>query len=400
MTKRMLVAGGGIAGFGLIKHLLKHTTAEALHITLADPQADFVFKPILYEQLNGRIVSINRAAYFEAHQQQLQHKACKVIQCLPTANGPTTIVFDDGSQASFDLVVLALGAKTNYFGVEGAPENCLPLLTQTDMNRFKQSLDTKLTRAANTNAPLSFDIIGAGLSGVELAFELRAYLENDAVKRYGQLPPAQIRMIEAMPTILPGFSADEIGMVLGRLKAQGITVLTGHQVKQVTSSTITVAQGDAITQLETEDPLWVAGVKANLPADFFGEVTVDRYPGSDRIKLTPYLQVPNHPNLYVIGDLAGVENPKTKRLFPTTGQLSDQQSAYVGKRIQRELRKGGLTERYPAFEAQSKGHFVSLGPGKAAMTFDEAPGLLAGKTLVNPLIANVRWVYYGTKMKL
>jgi NADH:ubiquinone reductase (H+-translocating) len=398
--KRLLVAGGGIAGFGLIKDLLKHISADALHITLADPQADFVFKPILYEQLNGRIVSINRAAFFETHRNQLTHVAQKVSQVQALADQRLNVTFDNEQTQTFDMVVLALGAKTNYFGVPGAPEHCLPLLTQADMERFKLSLDKKLTESAKTQNPVSFEIIGAGLSGVELAFELRAYLENDARKRYGQFPVPAITMIEAMPTILPGFSADEQHAVLSRLYDQHIKVLTNHQVKQVTADAITVKLGEDVQDLPSQDPLWVAGVKANLPETFFADMTVEKYPGSDRIKVTPFLTIPDHANIYVIGDLAGVENPETKRLYATTGQLSDQQSAYVAKRIRRELRKGALADNYPRFEADIKGHFVSLGPGQAAMTFDKAPGPLAGKTVINGLIANVRLAYYGTKMKL
>jgi NADH:ubiquinone reductase (H+-translocating) len=398
--KRLLVIGGGIAGFGLIKSLLKHVPSDALHITLADPQADFVFKPILYEQLNGRIVSINRAAFFQQHHRQLTHLPSKVSQINLLANNQTEAQFENGETHTFDMLVLAMGAKTNYFGVPGAPEHCLPLLTQPDMERFKQSLDAKLTDSAKTQAPTSFEIIGAGLSGVELAFEMRAYFQNDARKRYGYFPEPAITMIEAMPTILPGFSADEQNAVLNRLATSGIKVLTGHQVKQVTSDIITIKHGDETFDLPTHDPLWVAGVKANLPDGFFGDAQVERFPGSDRLKLTPFLHLPNFPAVYVIGDLAGVENPGTGRLYATTGQLSDQQSAYVAKRIRREIRKGRLGPDYPRFEADIKGHFVSLGPGEAAMTFDKAPGPLAGKTLINGLIANVRLAYYGTKMKL
>jgi NADH:ubiquinone reductase (H+-translocating) len=379
---------------------LKHISADALHITLADPQADFVFKPILYEQLNGRIVSINRAAFFQTHHNQLTHVAQKVTHVNALPDQHMRVTFDNEQTQTFDMVVLALGAKTNYFGVPGAPEHCLPLLTQADMERFKLSLDSKLTESAKTQTPVSFEIIGAGLSGVELAFELRAYLENDARKRYGQFPMPAITMIEAMSTILPGFSADEQHAVLTRLYDHQIKVLINHQVKQVTAEAITVKHGEETQDLPSHDPLWVAGVKANVPDDFFVDMAVEKYPGSDRIKVTPFLTVPNYPTLYVIGDLAGVENPETKRLYATTGQLSDQQSAYVAKRIRRELRKGSLSDQYPKFVADIKGHFVSLGPGQAAMTFDKAPGPLAGKTVINGLIANVRLAYYGTKMKL
>jgi NADH:ubiquinone reductase (H+-translocating) len=398
--KRLLVAGGGIAGFGLIKTLIKDVPASDLHITLADPQADFVFKPILYEQLNGRIVSINRSAYFQEHAARLTHKAQKILRCELLPDRRTTVTFANDTQETFDMVVLALGARTNYFGVPGAPEHCLPLLTQPDMERFKLAMDAKLTTAAKTQEVPVFHIIGAGLSGVELAFEMRAYFENEAPKRYGAFPVPKITMIEAMPTILPGFSADEQKTVLQRLHADRIEVLTSHQVKNVTATTLTLRHQDAEFDMPTEDPLWVAGVKANLPEGLFGDAQVETYPGSDRLKVTPFMHLPHHPSVYVIGDLAGVENPATGRLYPTTGQLSDQQSAYVAKRIRRELRKGMLAPNYPRFEADIKGHFVSLGPGSAAMTFDKAPGPLAGKTLVSDLIANVRQLYYSTKMKL
>ena len=398
--KRLLVVGGGIAGFGLIKSLLKHVPTDALHITLADPQADFVFKPILYEQLNGRIVSINRAPFFQQYQRQLKHLPAKVNQVNLMPDSRIEALFDNGDTQTFDMIVLAMGAKTNYFGVPGAPEHCLPLLTQPDMERFKQSLDAKLTESAKTQQPAHFEIIGAGLSGVELAFEMRAYFQNDAIKRYGQFPQPTLTMIEAMPSILPGFTAHEQNAVLKRLASSDIEVLTSHQVKQVSADIITVKHGEDTFDMPTTDPLWVAGVKANLPEDFFGDAQIERFPGSDRLKLTPFLHLPHYPGVYVIGDLAGVENPATGRLYATTGQLSDQQSAYVAKRIRREIRKGRLGPDYPRFEADIKGHFVSLGPGEAAMTFDKAPGPLAGKTLINGLIANLRLAYYGTKMKL
>jgi NADH:ubiquinone reductase (H+-translocating) len=395
--KRLLVAGGGIAGFNLIKSLLPHVSADNLHITLADPQHDFVFKPILYEQLNGRVVSVNRAAFFQHHSKQLTHLAQKVTTCDLQDNHVIKVSFDNGKTDDFDFVVLAIGAKTNYFGVPGAPEHCLSLLTQADMETFKQSLDKKLTAAVETQQKPVFDIIGAGLSGVELAFELRAYLDGDATRRYGQFPAPEIRMIEAMPTILPGFGEDEIQTVLSRLEDHQVRVFTGHQVKQVTADVITVKHGDTVKELQTEDPLWVAGIQANLPEGFFAQA-VEQYPGNGRIKLTGQLSIPNHPNLFVVGDLAGCENPKTGRLIPTTGQLGEQQAVYVAKLLRRRIRKGHLVANYPVFEPEVRGHFVSLGPGQAAMTLDGAPGPLAGKTLVGGFISKVRQRYYATKM--
>jgi NADH dehydrogenase len=284
------------------------------------------------------------------------------------------------------------------------------MLTPQDMQRFEQSMLDKLERAQaavmsgnseQARECLAFHIIGGGLSGVELAFELSTRLAELIPNQYPALSGIQpaISLIEANPTILPACTPFEQKFIARKLERKGVRLYLGYRVTEVTPTQLILnSQSDSSLTLPAVDALWVAGMKANLPEGFWGEQSqADVYPGSNRVKVNAYLEVPERPNIYVIGDASGGLNTKTGKLFPVTGQIAAQQAQYVARDI--SLKLHGKFRKRSGFIQLDKGHMVSMGPGKASMTLDFLPKPLDQLTFYGPLVAWFRHTYYGLLMR-
>lgn len=409
--KRVVVVGGGLGGFAFCKELVKRADGERVQLVLVDPLRDFVFKPILYEKLNGRQVSMSRQAFVQRHSDFVQFIQAKAERVIRHADGSRELETSVG-RIGFDYLILAPGAHTNYFGVPGAQRYALPLLTPQDVERFEASIDRKLQAVVNAIrqgdplvAPPTFEIIGAGPSGVELAFELRTYLREKIRLHYPRLRKLEaphITLIEAMDHILPGFTPYEQVHIKRRLQRQGIEVLTGHMVKAVEPDHLQVAKklpnGElAAFNIPSDDPVWVAGLKSNLCDDFLPGAEV--YPGNNRMKVNEFLEVPNDPSVYVIGDASGGLNVQTGRLLPPTGQVVDQQACFVARDLALKLQNEAHRRPRKPFAYQNRGHMISLGPGRASVTFDFLPKPFDQLTLTGPIVSWLRQGYYGRKIK-
>jgi len=189
----------------------------------------------------------------------------------------------------FDYLIIAVGSETNDFGIEGVKENCYYLKDMKDVYKLKEQLDNK-----NENHLIS--ILGAGPNGLELAFELSKKYKN-------------IKIIEAMPEILPMFSDKTKEIVKQELKNSNIELFMNSKVNKIEDSLIFTNNGN----LTYETSIWTCGIK---PHPLLLKLTKDKFVVNNNFKFKN--------NIYAIGDIVA-----SKELGPPTAQNAKQQGHYL-----------------------------------------------------------------------
>ena len=260
------------------------------------------------------------------------------------------IVEADGSRLAYDYLVIALGSVPNYFGVEGAARHAFPLRTMDDAVPLRYHVLDCFERAAQMadasarRALLRFVIVGGGATGVEYAGALAELVYGPLLKDFGSIArdEVEIRLVEGGERLLAGMPPRLQEYARLRLERRGVQVLTGSQVVEVASDRV-VSRGTA-TETDTDSDsdttrthtvVWAAGVKGDpavagwgLPVGPAGRVPVERT-----------LQVPGHPEAYVVGDLAYME--ADGKPLPLVAQVALQQGSMAADNVVRDDRRGG-----------------------------------------------------------
>ncbi len=286
-TENVLIVGGGFAG---VKAALELADNEDFHVTLLTDDRDLRYYPTLYRTATGGsranssipLDSILSASNIDVviGQAETLDRQKKIV---------TTV---DGQACEYDVLILALGVVTNYFGIPGLPEYSYSIKTQSEVARFKNHLHKQLIE--DNRPDLNYIIIGAGPTGIELAGALPEYLKH-IMKNHGiSKRSIHIDLIEAMPRLLPNLPKSVSRKVKSRLKKLGISLYLKSKVEGETADELTI-NGKPI---RSHTVIWTAGV-TNHP--FF---TSNKFVlmGRGKVAVDTYLQT--EPNIFVLGDNA------------------------------------------------------------------------------------------------
>jgi demethylphylloquinone reductase len=283
-------------------------------------------------------------------------------------------------------MVLALGATTNYWGVEGAEEFTLPFRTIADANHLRRRMTEALDRIQPDAAPqdtrnaLTFAIVGGGASGVELSTKM-ADLLRDAVKRRALKGEPRVIIIEMADRLVPGMGDELRRHVENALQEARVEVYTQTRVARVAEHAITLEHNRQRTEIETAGVVWVAGVRmTRLIEDL--EVERDK---RGLVIVEPTLQVRGHENVFALGD-----NAQFASVVPTlagTAQLALQQSHLCARNVRALLYGDDLETK----------HFVELGEALSLGT-EHAAVLSAGQVIGGPLARQARFAMYTARL--
>src|SRR5256714_5250467 len=295
---KILILGGGFGGLFTALDL-----GGAGEVTLVSDEDHFTFKPMLYEYLSGEV----EAWHIAPNYSELLDDVRVVTGAVRSIDFDTRKVTVEGRGAplDYDVLVLALGATTNYWSVEGAEQFTLPFRTISDANqlrrRMTEALDHVQPDAApqDTKAALTFAIVGGGASGVELSTKM-ADLLRDAVKRRALHGEPRVIIVDMADRLVPGMGEEIREHVDQALEELRIEVHTETRVVRVTQEALTLEHKDRELEIEAAGVVWVAGVRANplienlnVEKDKRGMILVD-----------PTLQLRGHQNVFALGDVA------------------------------------------------------------------------------------------------
>ena len=286
--KHIVIAGGGFAGVKLALEL--SDASELYDITLISNKPAFEFYPTLYHTAVGGTSAQSSLPLAELF-----------------AGKPVTVVLAEVSKVdrdrkqlhttkrekfSYDILVLALGTITNYFGIPGMAEYAYTLKSVADAKRLKAHLHEQIDERGKP--ALNYVVVGGGPTGIELAGMLPAYLKEVA-KAHGVSPKGiHVDLVEAMPTLVPRLPKRIGRQIAKRLRRLGVSLYLGKKVEGASPAGLTV-DGKPI---QSHSIIWTAGV-ANHP--FFTE---NKFTLTDRrkVQVDKYLQAER--SIFVIGDNA------------------------------------------------------------------------------------------------
>jgi len=376
----ILIVGGGFGGLFTALDL-----SGAGEVTLINDQDHFLFKPMLYEYLSGEV----EAWHIAPDCKELLNNQAKFVRDLVTdidLDSQTVSLETHRETLSYDILVFAPGAVTNYAGVHGAEEFALPFRTLDDANRLRRRMTEALDRVQPDAAPqdtrsaLTFAVVGGGASGVELSTKM-ADLLRDAVKRRALRGEPRVLIVEMADRLVPGMGEEIRKFVEGALDQSRVEAYTDTRVVNVTKDSITLEHHEQQTELSTSAVVWVAGVRPNpliqnlaLETDRRGLLLVERT-----------LQAKDHPNVFTLGDVAFY--PDVAPTLSGTAQLALQQAHLCAQNIRAFIDGRDLKSKHFA----ELGEAVSLGTEHAAV-------LTGGKVIGGPLARQARFAMYTARL--
>jgi NADH dehydrogenase len=358
---RIVIVGGGFGGLAAVSEL-KGVDAE---ITLVDRRNHHLFQPLLY-QVATTSLSPSEIAWPIRH---LVHRRPEVTTILDAVTWVDTVanavLLESGAPIPFDYLILATGAQHAYFGHDDWEPFAPGLKTLEDATAMRRRLLTAFERAELETDPerrealLTFAIIGAGATGVELAgaiIELaRITLKGD----FRNIRPenARVVLIEAGPRVLANFRPEMSAYAERALQELGVEVELGKPVTSVREGAVDYGG----TTLRAETILWAAGVLASPAAKWLG-VEADR---AGRILVNPDLSVPGHPNVFAVGDTVAAKTPDGKPV-PGIGDAAKQGGRHAARVIKARLR--GRADDLP-FRYSHLGDIATIGRSRALIDF-------------------------------
>ena len=358
---RIVIVGGGFGGLAAIGEL----KGAAADITLIDRRNHHLFQPLLYQVATTSLGPSEIAWPIR----QLVHKRQDVTTLLATVIGidtvAKTVLLADGALVPFDYLILATGARHAYFGHDDWEPFAPGLKTLEDATAMRRRLLLAFERAEVETDPdrrkalLTFVIIGAGPTGVELAgaiIELaRITLRDD----FRNIRPEEARvvLIEAGSRVLANFKPEMSAYAEKALKELGVEVELGKAVTDVRADGVSYG---GVT-LKAETIIWAAGVQSSPAAKWLG-VEADR---AGRIKVEADLSVPGHPEVFAVGDTVTITTPAGKPV-PGIGDAAKQGGRHAARVIKARLR--GSDAMMP-FEYHHLGDIATIGRSRALIDF-------------------------------
>ncbi|HTC64109.1 MAG TPA: NAD(P)/FAD-dependent oxidoreductase [Candidatus Saccharimonadales bacterium] len=375
---RVIIVGGGFGGLAAAR-ALKKTAAE---IVLIDRANHHLFQPLLYQVATTVLTPSQIGTPIRNILRNQKNTTVIMGEVTGVVKDQKRIIVSDADQqnvqVAYDYLILATGATHSYFGHNEFAQYAPGLKSLADAeaarNKILQAFETAEAEedASRHRDLLTFILVGAGPTGVEMASALAILVRSTLKSDFRRIDPSSSRIIlvDMAPRVLGTFPESLSEAAKRRLEKLGVEVRLGHSVDQIDEEGIVVG-GERIA---SKTVIWTAGV-APSPAGKWLNVTTDR---AGRVRIQPDLTVPEHPEIFVVGDTASLdENGKP---LPGVAQVAIQQGRYAGKLIHRRIVGGATPKPFKYFD---KGNMAVVGKGFAV--------LQTGKIHLSGFIAWLAW---------
>jgi NADH dehydrogenase len=360
-TKRQVVIlGGGFAGISAAKALSKSSDIE---ITLVDKTNHHLFQPLLYQVATAALspgdIAIPIRSIFSSTP-SVKVLMGNVIGISPAGNNVT---LEDGRTLSYDDLIVAVGAQYSYFGNDEWKDHSDTLKTLPDALDLREQILASFEHAEQIDDPeerkpyTTFAVVGGGPTGVEMAGAIAEISSRTLMKDFRSLnsEDVSIYLIEAADRILNGYPEHLSDYAHRTLESMGVNVWVNHPVKEMDERKIVAAE----KTLFADNIVWAAGVVAS---PLLEQLPGERDRGG-RIHVDDHLRLPDHPEIFVLGDAALALDEQQKPL-PALAPVALQQGRYVGRMI-RQYPDPRQRSQYKTFRYIDKGTMSTIGRAKA-----------------------------------
>jgi NADH dehydrogenase len=352
----VVLIGAGFAGLEAAKQL---AGKPGVHLTIIDRRNYHLFQPLLYQVatagLDEETIAVPIRAQFTRRPSVEVH-----LGDVDTIDLDGRFVVAGPRRVAFDYLIVASGASHSYFGHPEWEPYAPGLKTLEQAIEIRRRILIAFERAENERddalraAWLTFVVVGGGPTGVELAGAIADIRRSVLTRDFRRIDPRSARIVlcQGGPRLIPQFRAKLSAKAATALGQLGVEVRTGTRVEQVDAEGV-VARGERIT---AKTVLWAAGVTGSALGRQLG-VAVDR---SGRVPVAPDLSLPGHPNVFVVGDLAKFEDPKTGML-PGLAQVAMQGGRLAARNVLASIH--GHERR--TFHYHDKGMLATIGKYRA-----------------------------------
>jgi len=375
MAHHVVVVGGGFGGLETARRLER----DDVKVTLIDRQNYHLFQPLLYQVATAGLSPGDIASPIRNLVASRPNVEVRMGDVVGVDLANKRVKLADGELA-YDSLVLAAGVRHSYFGKSQWEGDAPGLKTLDDALEIRRRVLMAFENAEHEDDPvkragwLTFVVVGGGPTGVELAGAISELARFSVAKDFRRFDPrtAKVVLVEAGARVLAAFDTGLSGKARASLEKLHVDVRLQTRVLDVTSEGVQLPDGF----LPAKTVLWAAGVEAPPLSKTLG-VETDR---SGRIKVQPDLSIPNHPNAYVIGDLAWFPLPDGSSL-PGLAPVAMQQGKHVA-----EVIGAGL-------DGQPKEPFKYLDKGIMA-TVGRASGIAqAGSLRLSGMLGWLAWLF-------
>lgn len=354
----IVIVGGGFAGLQLIKML---DDSDQYRITLVDMNNYNFFPPLLYQVAAGFMESSAISYPYRKILRKYTNTRFRMGELQQIIPEDNKVILSNG-ELPYDILVMATGSESNFFGNKNVESKALPMKTISDALTLRNLVYTRLERATriDDNALrkklLSFVIAGAGPTGVELSGLFAEMQKNILIKDYPELVNddlGDIYLVDGQSAVLSPMSEKAQKYTQKNLEALGVKIKLNVLVKDFQDDRVFLSDGSII---EARNLIWAAGVSSKV----FEGLKNDTYGRGKRMQVDSYNKIKGYSNIYAIGDTSiAVDDPNYPNGHPQLAQVAIQQAINLGK---------NLTKRQHSpkpFLYKDKGSMAIIGRNKA-----------------------------------
>ncbi|MGE9268125.1 MAG: NAD(P)/FAD-dependent oxidoreductase [Verrucomicrobiales bacterium] len=385
--QKVLILGGGFAGLKCAQELAND---ERFEVTLLDRQNHHLFQPLLYQVATAALSAPDIARSLRG----ILTKARNVRVLLDEVTEIDVAgkkVRSAQHEYEYDRLVVALGARTSYFGRDDWAEATEGLKSLEDSRRIRYQVLSRLERAEliddeeEQRRLMTIVIVGGGPTGVELAGAFSDLVRRALKTDFRHIDPRNLRIIlvQSGERLLKPYTEEHSAYVKERLEKLGVEVVLGPRVDEVEKGRVHLNDGRWI---EAKTVIWAAGVQAHpLCAHLPGEK--DR---GGRLLVRPDLSLEGHPEVFAAGDIVNLVD-KNGVAVPGVAPAAGQMGKHIGKVLKEDWRLSGT--RYAGRETEFRAAFTYLDKGQMAIVGKNTAVAEAGRMKMRGYPAWVAWLF-------
>lgn len=374
----VVIVGAGFAGLEVAKSLAR----ALVRVTVIDRHNHYLFQPLLYQVATAGLSPADIAQPIRSILRRQSNTEVLMAEVTGVDLAKKYVLMNGRPPLSYDTLVIATGSRTSYFGHDDWKTHTLSLKTLEDATAIRRHILSAFEKAELETVPekqkklLTFVMIGGGPTGVEMAGAIAELAHGGLNLNFRHIDPKQARiiLIEAAPRILSSFPENLSSKALAALEKMHVDVRLMAKVENITDGCVVV--GGQLLHAHTI--IWTAGVQTPHVAKWLG-VSPDR---AGRVTVEPDLTLPQHPEVFVLGDAASVT--QDGQLLPGVAPVAMQEGRFVGHLIRERAHNPSQTKTRK-FRYINKGNLATIGRASAVADF--------GKVRVSGFLAWFLWIF-------
>ncbi len=360
---RVVVVGGGFAGLKLAHQL---NNKKGIDLTLIDKYNYHQFQPLFYQVATASLDASNISFPIRKAFQKSKNFAFH-LAAVTEIKTDENIVATETGDVSYDILVLATGCDTNFFGNKQMKALAYPMKSTVEALRLRHHLvqtfeDAELVKndEAKLRQQMTIVVVGGGPTGVELSGAISEMRNKILPKDYPDMDFSKMKiyLLEGGPKTLATMSEKSSQHSQKYLEELGVDVKTNTVVKDFDGEKVILSNGETIL---TKTVIWAAGVAGNIPTGFDGSLITK----GNRLKVDRYNKVTGLQNVYAIGDIANMETPKYPTGHPQLANVAISQGKVLGENLVKLISNSKAPLKQ--FEYHDKGNMATVGRNRAVV---------------------------------